>query len=76
MTPYQQPILDQVPGVRGLHIVSGGSYHSFKFFPIWGDIVQAYLQGERKGVSRRWGWDRSGENISIHGDVLPPQLED
>lgn len=71
MTPYQHPLVDKVPGVQGLHLAVGGSYHSFKFLPVFGGIIVDYLQGTRRGVSKRWGWDRSEEKISVHSEVLP-----
>ncbi|KAF1962895.1 FAD dependent oxidoreductase [Byssothecium circinans] len=71
MTPYQHPLVDKVPGVQGLHLAVGGSYHSFKFLPVFGGIIVDYLRGTRRGVSKRWGWDRSEEKISVHSEVLP-----
>lgn len=71
MTPYQHPLVDQVPGVEGLHLVVGGSYHFFKFLPVLGIEVVAYLRGTRGGVSKRWGWNRSEERISANSGMLP-----
>ncbi|PVI06449.1 FAD dependent oxidoreductase [Periconia macrospinosa] len=71
MTPYQHPLVDGVPGIEGLHLAVGGSYHSFKFLPVFGGIVVDYLRGRRPGVSKRWGWDRSKEKISVYSEVLP-----
>ena len=71
MTPFQHPLIDKVPDVQGLHLTVGGSYHSFKFLPVFGDIIIDYLRGARRGVSKRWGWDRSEENVSVHSDLSP-----
>lgn len=71
MTPHQHPLVDKVPGIKGLHLAVGGSYHSFKFLPVLGDIIVNHLQGKREGVSKRWSWDRSEERISVHSEVLP-----
>lgn len=70
MTPFQHPLVDKVPDVQGLHLAVGGSYHSFKFLPVLGDIIVDYLRGMRRGVSRRWSWDRSEEKTSVHDEVL------
>jgi len=74
LTPKQHPLLDQVPGVQGLHLAVGGSYHSFKFLPVFGNIVVAYLRGIRSGVSKRWGWNRTEEKTSVHSEILPKAL--
>lgn len=74
LTPYQHPLIDQVPGVQGLHLATGGSYHCFKFFPVLGEIVAAYLRGTRRGVTKRWGWDRSEEKISANSGMVPKAL--
>lgn len=71
MTPYQHPLVDKVPEVQGLHLAVGGSYHSFKFLPVLGGIIVDYLQGTRRGVSKRWGWNRSEEKMSVHSEMLP-----
>ena len=52
LTPYQHPLLDQVPRIQGLHLAVGGSYHSLKFLPVFGDIVVAYLRGTRSSVEK------------------------
>ena len=71
MTPHQHPLVDKMPGVGGLHLAVGFSFHGFKFLPVIGDIVVNYLRGRRNGVSKRWCWDRSKEKTSAHGEVLP-----
>jgi sarcosine oxidase/L-pipecolate oxidase len=75
MTPYQHPLVDNVPGVPGLHLAVGGSYHTFKFLPVLGAIVVNHLEEIRHGVSRRWIWDRSDENTSVHSEVVPGSVE-
>ena len=62
LTPYEHPLIDQVPGVQGLHLATGGSYHCFKFFLVLGKIVAAYLRGTRSGVTKRWG-DGAGTDL-------------
>ena len=70
MTPFQHPLVYKVPDVQGLHLAIGGSYHSFKFLPVFGELIVDYLRGMRRGVSKRWSWDRSKEKISVYSEVL------
>ena len=70
MTYFQHPLVYKVPDVQGLYLAIGGSYHSFKFFPVFGELIVDYLRGMRRGVSKRWSWDRSKEKISVHSEVL------
>jgi hypothetical protein len=71
LTPKQYPLLDQVPGVQGLHLAISGSYYSFKFLPVFGNIIVAYLRGIWSGVLKRWGWNRTEEKTSVHSEILP-----
>ena len=70
LTPKQHPLLDQVLGAQRLHLAVGDSYHSFKFLPVFRNIVVAYLQGIRSGVSKRWGWNRTEEKVSVYSEIL------
>jgi sarcosine oxidase/L-pipecolate oxidase len=71
MAPYQHPLVDQVPNTQGLHLAVAGSYHMFKFLPVLGQIICDYLRGTRKGVSQKWTWDRSQEQVSVHAEIIP-----
>ncbi len=77
MTPYQHPLVDQAPKTRQLYLATGGSYHSFKFLPIFGDMVVRRLRGQNDSdtledrLLKRWGWERSEETIAIHKSVIP-----
>lgn len=77
MTPYQHPLVDQAPKTRQLYLATGGSYHSFKFLPIFGDMVVRRLRGHNDSdtledrLLKRWGWERSEETIAIHKSVIP-----
>lgn len=77
MTPYQHPLVDQAPKTRQLYLATGGSYHSFKFLPIFGDMVVRRLRGQddsdilENRLLKRWGWERSEETIAIHRSVMP-----
>lgn len=70
MTPNQHPLVDRVPNVRGLHLAVGGSYHCYKFLPIFGDLVVDYLKGERTGLLSKWSWDHC-DDTPIHAELLP-----
>lgn len=74
MTPFQYPLVYKVPDVQGLYLAIGGSYYSFKFLRVFGDIIVDYLRGMRRGVLKRWSWDRSKEKISVHSEVLSNAL--
>lgn len=41
ITPDWNPILDEVPGIRGLYCCAGGSGHCFKMGPAIGEMVAA-----------------------------------
>lgn len=77
MTPYQHPLVDQVPSTRQLSLAAGGSYHSFKFLPVIGGMVVRRLRGQTPSYTledrllERWGWQRSRENIAVHKSVIP-----
>lgn len=77
MTPHQHPLVDQVPKTRQLYVVTGGSYHSFKFLPIIGNMVVRRLRGQNGSdtledrLLRRWVWERSKETIGVHKSVIP-----
>ena len=77
MTPHQHPLVDQAPKTRQLYLATGGSYHSFKFLPNFGDMVIRRLRGQNvfdtlEGrLLKRWGWDRSKETKAVHKNVVP-----
>lgn len=77
MTPYQHPLVDEVPGTGQLHLVVGGSYHSVKFLPNMGDMVVRRLRGQDSSniledrLLGRWGWDRSMEKVAVHSNIVP-----
>lgn len=78
-TPYQNQVVDQAPGVEGLTVATGGSYHSYKFLPNIGDLVVRIIRGEggRDEVERllmeRWRWERPKGLTSVHPNVVPQQ---
>jgi hypothetical protein len=64
ITPYQHPLVDQVPGVQGLHLAIGGSYHSFKFLPVFG--ILWWLTFEVHGLEYR----KDGAGIELRKRYL------
>ncbi len=77
MTPYQHPLVDQAPETRQLYLATGGSYHSFKFLPNFGDMVVRRLRGQNGSdtledrLLKRWVWNRSKETTAVHKSVIP-----
>lgn len=54
-------IVDQVPGLEGLMVATGGSGHAFKYLPILGDFVVDVLEGnDARPVVKSWKWRRQG----------------
>lgn len=58
VTPTQDHLICQYPGMGGLYLAVGGSLHSYKFLPIIGRYVKNMLEGKSNGKERdeRWGW--------------------
>ena len=79
MTPYQHPLVDQIPKTRQLYLAAGGSYHSFKFLPNFGDMVVRRLRGLKCSdtledrLLERWVWNRSKENVAVHRSAIPKE---
>jgi sarcosine oxidase / L-pipecolate oxidase len=77
MTPYQHPLVDEAPKTKQLYLATGGSFHSYKFLPIFGDMVVRRLRGQSDSSTlegrllKRWGWERSSETVSVHRSVIP-----
>ncbi len=77
MTPGQHPLVDQVPNTRGLYVAAAGSYHSFKFLPIVGNMVVRRICGYngsdtlRGRILKKWTWERSWETTAVHESVIP-----
>jgi sarcosine oxidase/L-pipecolate oxidase len=77
MTPYQHPLVDKAPETQRLHLATGGSYHSFKFLPNFGDMVVRYFRGQSGSdtpehrLLQRWTWERSKETVAVHKSVIP-----
>lgn len=77
LTKDQNPVVDHVPGAQGLVVVAGGSYHSFKFLPILGNMVILRILGqepsdpEEAALLRRWSWSRPEGGVSVHPNIVP-----
>ncbi|KAH8655535.1 FAD dependent oxidoreductase [Xylariales sp. PMI_506] len=71
ITPTQDPIISGHSHVKNLFIVTGGSFHCFKFLPIIGKYVVQLLD-DTLGLElvNIWSWDREGDG-SAHKGLLP-----
>jgi sarcosine oxidase / L-pipecolate oxidase len=69
--------VDEAPETQQLYIATGGSYHSFKFLPNFGEMVVRRLRGQSGSdtlegrLLKRWVWERSEETIAVHKSVVP-----
>ncbi|KAM5485554.1 hypothetical protein McanMca71_006280 [Microsporum canis] len=62
VTPNQDFIICAHPHSERLYIVSGGSFHGWKFMANIGRYVEKMVKGELDPESsQRWAWDRSNE---------------
>ncbi|KAI9838888.1 MAG: hypothetical protein M1819_004096 [Sarea resinae] len=83
ITPTQHPLLSSHPSghLQNLYLAIGGSFHSYKFLPIWGAYVAKVLRGESLGaeLDEVWGWKdaRGTEKVDgggargVHEKVVP-----
>lgn len=52
-------IISPVATAKYLYLATGGSFHSWKFFPILGELVCAMLDGTLDApLQQKWHWDR------------------
>jgi sarcosine oxidase subunit beta len=58
MSPDGFPIVDEVPGVRGLIVMAGTSGHGFKLAAGLGGLVSDLAQGRRSSLLRPFRFDR------------------
>ncbi|KAK2831936.1 hypothetical protein FQN49_007021 [Arthroderma sp. PD_2] len=62
VTPNQDFILCPHPHAQHLFIVSGGSFHSWKFMANIGAYVEKMIKGKLDpATAKRWAWDRSND---------------
>ena len=77
MTFHQHPLVDQAPKTRQFYLTTGGSYHSFKFFLNFGDMVIRRFRGQNVSdivegkLLKKWGWEKSEETKAVHKNVIP-----
>ena len=79
ITPQQHPIIAKHPDHRlpNLYLSVGGSFHSWKFLPIWGKYIANVLQGRSNGEEkeRNWAWKESGWDdpgpAGAHAKLVP-----
>jgi len=71
ITPTQDQIICEHPHSRNLFIVTGGSFHSWKFLPIIGKYVIQMMEGTLDPrLVKTWAWDRDDKG-SAHEGLLP-----
>jgi sarcosine oxidase subunit beta len=58
MSPDGFPIVDEVPGVKGLIVMAGTSGHGFKLAAGFGGLVSNLVQGRRSSLLRPFRFDR------------------
>jgi glycine/D-amino acid oxidase-like deaminating enzyme len=58
MSPDGFPIVDEVPGVRGLFVMAGTSGHGFKLAPALGRLVSELVRGHRSPLLAPFRFDR------------------
>ncbi|KAJ4192079.1 hypothetical protein NW755_004215 [Fusarium falciforme] len=49
-------VIDRVPETEGLLVVTGGSFHGFKFLPVLGEYVVDVLEGKENKYTQFWRW--------------------
>ena len=67
VSPDGHPILDEIPGLKGLYCAVGMSGHGFRFSPVTGRLVAEFmLQGKTTGVDiREFRIDRFAERNPV-----------
>ena len=81
--PKQHFLVDYVPGIKQLVIVTGGSYHGFKFMMGIGHLVVRRIRQENEPddleeddladrLLDKMTWVRPEETIALHPRVVPP----
>ena len=71
-TPAQDFIISAVPGIRGLYIAAGGSFHGWKFLPNIGEYVVEVIEGTLPSPwSELWRVGGTPSEEPIHPDVKP-----
>ncbi|KAB8360852.1 hypothetical protein FH972_024586 [Carpinus fangiana] len=59
VTPDEDFIVSSHPNCTGLYFATGGSFHSWKFLPILGQLVVEMIEGALDHeLAARWAWDR------------------
>lgn len=72
VTPTQDQIICEHPHSKNLYIVTGGSFHSWKFLPILGKYVIEMMEGNLDPkLAKIWAWDRDDKGGSAHEGLIP-----
>ncbi|KAK9769255.1 putative FAD dependent oxidoreductase domain-containing protein [Seiridium cardinale] len=71
ITPSQDHVICEHPHSKNLYIVTGGSFHSWKFLPILGKYAIQMITGNLDAkLVKTWAWDRE-DNGGAHEGLIP-----
>jgi sarcosine oxidase/L-pipecolate oxidase len=67
-------VICEHPHSKGLYIIAGGSFHSWKFLPTIGKYVVQMIDGTLDPeLAHRWAWDRDNDKSEL--DFMWPERE-
>ncbi|KAK0659138.1 putative sarcosine oxidase [Cercophora samala] len=77
VTPTQDPIICEHPHAKKLFLVTGGSFHGYKFLPIIGkyavDMIEDKLRPE---LAKIWAWDKENKGEAHEGMFPTREMAD
>ena len=77
VTPTHDFLICPHPAAPNLYIATGGSFHSWKFFPSLGNFVVSMLEGKlNPELSERWAWNHKQQQPSNKRVFLSRELAD
>ncbi|KAM0723718.1 hypothetical protein Q7P37_000708 [Cladosporium fusiforme] len=66
-------IISPHSAAKGLYIATGGNFHGFKFFPVFGKYIIEMLEGSLSPeLVQKWAWDRERPDPSLFADFPSP----
>lgn len=69
VTPTDDWLIDKHPDKRlsNLYLVTGGSFHAYKFLPVLGKLISNVVNGVSNGeqMDRAWGWKSASAQTSV-----------
>lgn len=70
-------IISPHSAARGLYIATGGNFHGFKFFPVFGKYIIEMLEGSLSPeLVQKWAWDRERPDPSLFADFPRHEMSD